>query len=299
MGLWSWITGWFRKKEDPPPVSLVMLLREHRHLEAAMLEPIVERVFDVVLTHADDAQDFVVGDADLPTFAIKANERMWLLHHFGRPYFDELDEVLASVRDLRLRYALSEHNAWLSVDALGDEFPENPYPAIGKLIAELLDDNCVAVFAPATNRLAVYDPGMEDVLRGPEPLSIFEEFAKLPIVEVAEDDPEMAAAVAEARRRWPEFVTAFENRTDSQHFAVKAPFTEGEHREYMWLSVTGIENNIIFGKLDNDPGALKNLHCGSTVRVPVAQLNDWIIADDDDMTGGFTIEVLTRRAGQS
>jgi uncharacterized protein YegJ (DUF2314 family) len=192
---------------------------------------------------------------------------------------------------------LAEHRAWLSVDALGDDFPGDPYPAIGKLIAEFLDDNCVAVYSPATNQIAVYDSGIEDVLRGEEPLRIFDEFAKLPIVEVAEDDPEMVAAVTEARHRWPEFVAAFENRSDSQHFAVKAPFAEGEHCEYMWLTVTGIENDIIFGKLDNDPGALKDLHCGSTVRVPVAELNDWIIADDDDMTGGFTIEVLQRRCG--
>mgnify|MGYP003329175806 CR=1 FL=1 len=48
------------------------------------------------------------------------------------------------------------------------------------------------------------------------------------------------AAVAEATRRWPEFVAAFSAR-DGEGHSVKAPITRGERTEFIWIEVDRIE----------------------------------------------------------
>jgi uncharacterized protein YegJ (DUF2314 family) len=60
----------------------------------------------------------------------------------------------------------------------------------------------------------------------------------------------------------------------------------------MWITVSGIENGWIYGRLDNDPIELRTLRCGDRVRVRIADINDWLIIDGQSVIGGFTIEVL-------
>jgi uncharacterized protein YegJ (DUF2314 family) len=64
--------------------------------------------------------------------------------------------------------------------------------------------------------------------------------------------------------------------------------------EYMWVSVSALENGMIYGRLDNEPVELKRLRSGDRVRVPVAELNDWLYTRGDLLAGGFTIDVLSR-----
>ena len=102
----------------------------------------------------------------------------------------------------------------------------------------------------------------------------------------------MQAAVEEARRRWPEFVTAFETRGPGQG-SVKCPITAGGNTEFIWIEVTAIENDTIYGTLANDPMDLGSLRLGSRVKASAGELNDWIYFDEaDSMHGGFTIKVV-------
>src|SRR5262249_17244391 len=155
--------------------------------------------------------------------------------------------------ELRLRKAVRDHSAWLSVDLLGecseDQLPD-VYRTIGKLAAALTDDDCLALFAPATSQLVVFDPPMRDQLRGDDPLVLFDLPPPRPVVPVSGDDPRLKAAVAKARRRWTQFVTAFEERRPDQTFSVKARIGDPDCYEFMWLTVTGLENGIIYGRLD-------------------------------------------------
>lgn len=61
--------------------------------------------------------------------------------------------------------------------------------------------------------------------------------------------------------------------------------------------MTGIENDVIYGILDNDPVDVSTVKSGDRVRVNVSELNDWMIGDDQSMRGGFTVKVL-RDAGK-
>lgn len=110
-----------------------------------------------------------------------------------------------------------------------------------------------------------------------------------------DDDPELKAAVAEANSRFNEFLTALADRAPADTFAVKAPFTDDFGREYMWVTVSGVDGSHIYGKLDNDPATVRTVRRGQTVRVARSLLNDWLFVRGSERVGGFTVPVLDRK----
>jgi uncharacterized protein YegJ (DUF2314 family) len=307
MGLWSWLSGFYRGTDRPPQtehraqkerlVALVLFLRRSRDLDTAAVAALAESALGGRFRddQPDAADRYVAGHE--PSFVIKYGDHFILINTFPRPYMDDPNEAAGEIGELRLRKAVRDHEAWVSVDLLGEckdaELPD-VYRTLGKLAAELIDDDCLALFAPATGQLVVYDPEMLDALRGPDPLDLFEKPAHPPVVPVNGDDPRLKAAVAKARRRWDEFVAAFEQRQPEQSFSAKARIGDGENYEFMWLSVTGLENGIIYGRLDNDPIDITSIRCGDRVRVAVKELNDWLYTEGDEVHGGFTIDVLRK-----
>lgn len=312
--------------EDREPfLSLVLLLREPRYLDAAILAQLATRAWGLEVTSGGDSGEadednvkdddakvetpespedeqraFIVGDS--PLFIARHPSAMFLIHHFDNAYFDDLQEVADSLVELRTKRAVLEHRAWMSVDALhwsgeGDATGES-YRLIARLLAELADENVLAVVDPAANQIFCYDPETERKLRSDDPRAQLREAYYAPVIEVPGDHPDMQAAVAEAQRRWPEFVAAFESRgaDDDTPFAVKAPFGADENREFMWVEVTGIENEIVYGILKNEPAGIPELHEGDRVKVAVPDVNDWLAIVDDEPHGGFTIKVLAEQS---
>ena len=308
MGFWNWLKSLFAGKSaqgeaDRPLVSLVLLLREPRFLDAEILRRLVNRAWGVELPTDDpDATEFVAGFA--PTFMIQCQERNFLVHCFPTPYVAEVEETADTIKDLRLRKLFREHQGWLAVDLLfGKKEPDDMgevYRLIGKLLAELADTDCLALYSPATGQMIPYDDRIEERLRGPDVLNLFRELAYVPVLEVKDDDPRMAAAVEEARRRWPEYVAAFESSRPGQRFAAKAPISDGTHTEFMWIAVTAIEGDRIFGTLENEPVEVRGVRFGSKLSIPLGDLNDWVISDErgmDGIIGGFTIKLFKDMGG--
>ena len=283
--------------DKKPMISLVLLLREPRYLEASVLAQILSSAWGGEYSSGEgddeETQRFVVGES--PLFAVQSPEAFFVVHNFARQYFDDTPAAAADAKELRLRKAIEDHQAWLAVDliSLHDEkaAPESVYPQIAKLIAELAGDDCVAILQPETSKINVWDASLEEKLRGPNPLEEFMELAHVPVIEVADDDPRMLAAVAEARNRWPEFVAAFKKR-DGEMFSVKAPVTVADKTEFIWIEVDGLEPEYIHGKLANDPVALGDMKLGDRVEVPVKDLNDWAFFRKDKPVGLFTVKVI-------
>jgi uncharacterized protein YegJ (DUF2314 family) len=214
-----------------------------------------------------------------------------------KPYFDDLDAVVAEIRELRLRNAVAEHRAWVSVDLMhvyDAKRLRDPNRHIGKLLAALATGDTTAVVWPEKKQIREWDRNVMSKLRADDPLEAFTAVPeKVPVIQISEDDPRMEAAVAEARRRWPEFVKAFALRQPGQMFAVKVPIRDDEgHVEFMWVKVTRLENDTIHGKVNNEPVAVKSVRMGSKVAANREDLNDWLFTDGDKMVGGFTANVL-------
>ena len=275
-----------------PMISLVQLLREPRYLDAAILAHLASRAWgQTVTTDEPDSKTFVVGDS--PHLMAQCDGLFFAIHNIDRPYWDQPAEAAEDMRELRFQKALLEHRAWLSVDVLNEAETEaaveRAYGYIAKLQAELVDDNTLAIMCPGMSWGVPADPGLEDKLRGPEPLHDVQHPELLPVFSVPPDNASVAAAVAEARRRWPEFVRAFESEADKEKFFIKAPISDGANTEYMWLAVERIDGEMVYGRLDNEPVNIADLKPGDKLRVPAPDLSDWLYTNEGSNVGGFSI----------
>jgi uncharacterized protein YegJ (DUF2314 family) len=300
--------GQARDPSRKPMISFTLLLREPRYLDAPILAQIVSAAWGGDYSASEnpgngqeegEAKDsrnerWVVGNS--PLFLVRSPEGLFMVHNFDRPYFDSPDKAAADMPEVRLRQAIAENRAWVAVDLMvphdASRSAESFYPAIGRLIAELAGPDCLAILHPDSGRINAWDESLEARLRGPDPLKEFATPVHVPVVEIDDDDPRMQAAVAEARRRWGEFVEAFNARRPGDYFAIKVPITVEGSREFIWIEVTGLEPNLVHGRLGNEPVNLGALKLGDALEVPLSDLNDWGFTRDDKPVGLFTLKVL-------
>ncbi|MGV3662410.1 MAG: DUF2314 domain-containing protein [Prosthecobacter sp.] len=294
------------EEADKPMVSLVHLRSRPRYLEAAVLANALSEAWGLKIgsggSPADDDEQvdgFVAGENPIfmvmvhkPTFA------MFTLHNHDRNYFDEAEEVADKVPNLRFAQIIRDHEAWLALDLVGGENTsldqEEAYRMIGKGISALADDDVMAIFCPQQRFFNLWSPELEKILCGEAPLDALREEVKAPVIGVP-DGETIEKAIAEARRRWPEFVAAFKQREPGdERFIVKAPFVgEDGKTEHMWLEVFGLEPEYVHGHLANHPIHTKKLKQGSQVEVPVAEVSDWVCPDaEGNAIGNFTHQAI-------
>lgn len=299
----AWV--WWRKRRAASEhrlVSIVALLREPQTLEPIYVATAARKAWNADLGDGtSEGEDGFVAGASITT-AIRFRDRMFLVNCFPSPYVEDPEAVANDMTDVRLRTLFAQHTAWISCDAMGlepDESEESVrewYRLLGSLLAELIDNNCLAIFLPDSDLLYAYSDEALERLRSDNPFAALYQEAEVPVIEVAPDSKAMEQAEAEARQRWPEFVEVFEQRA-GENFAVKAPITRGGNTEFIWLTVTALENDVIYGELANEPVDLPGLKLGSTVKAPVGDLNDWGYLDRaGEFVGGFTIKAVEHAA---
>lgn len=301
--IWLW-RGWKAKRRGcPPPLGIVLLLKEPKPINAELLAfhfgQITGRPFkalapdNIQTPGADDspAGDFVIGVS--PNFLAGADGTIFLINSVSKPYFSEPARLSEDMRELRIKTAIENHRAWLSAEILHPEAvsPEN-YRIVGRVLAALIGPECVALYHPETNRLipADLDQAIEQ-LRSDDPIGgVFGVSPYVPVI-LIDDDPRLKAAEAEARRRFPEFEAAF-RLGRAADFSVKASLASGENSEHIWIQVEEVSEDTVFGSLGNDPVALPDYRLGSKVAVAKTQIEDWAFRHGDEAVGMFTVPVI-------
>ena len=288
-----------------PLTSLVLLESAPRSLDTAQLRAAIAQAWHEDLPAAGSADFAAVPE---PGYGVIAYEGL----RFGvllspTPYVEDLAAALDAIADLRLRQAVAQHKSWISIDMI--EAPvgvarARVYDLMARLLAEFLADSSLLLYAPGSARALPVEPALQAKLRarggGGESVLALLSAARPPVVSVESDDPRMAAAVAEARRRLPEFLAAFQARRPDQHFAVKHQFEQGLDTEFMWIRLAEITPAGNFsGTLDNEPFRLKDLKIGDPVSCPPDQIVDWLYTDGPKLAGNFTATVLTGAAENS
>ncbi|MDF1658380.1 MAG: DUF2314 domain-containing protein [Verrucomicrobiales bacterium] len=303
-----------RSEDDEPEedlVSLVYFLSEAREADETAIRRCVAGALDIAFdTSNPDSEYFVMqfsppespnsGDDRILHFMIRIPQGLFAVLVSDKPYIDKPEDFAKhSIRDKRLRQAVESHQAWLSVDlmdeALNPTDREEAYAVIGNVLSYLAGPDCLAVYCPELQRCNEFDLTLIETLASNSPLDLFDEPTFEPIIEISDNNPEMASAVAEAKRRWPEFVRAFNNRAldESDRYIVKAEFREDTNCEYMWVQVEEIGKDKIEGILMNDPHELLDIHRGARVTLSMNRLNDWIFpTSNGSHVGGFTLDVL-------
>ncbi len=266
-----------------------MRLKEE-HIEAAIV-----RAWGRALRKEDN--EYVVNKP--PVGFIRFEGLVLLINNISKPYVPQQyrEKAVREFQELRQRKIVLEHDAWFSLDLMSPQNPKGEskadcYRRMCSLAAELLDENCMGVSFPETGHLRPFDAELKRALRSDDPLRQAMRWEKAPALAIEQNDPALVAAVTEARRRWPEFLQAFQGRDESQMFCVKAPFRDGENVEWMWVSVAEIKDQVIEGKVGNDPVDLKNVREGDIVRIPSSTIEDWIYNSGKTTVGGFTTTVI-------
>lgn len=277
-------------------VSLVLLEAEPRTLDPALLPHTVASVWPGDYTpDSTDAACFVAGEH--PPFMVRSPLGLFVLHCIPQPYFSDPAALLARTPDLRARQFLDANQAWLSVDWMGGIEPapaeRTVYREIGKLVAALAGEGTLALFHPDSGRYCPWNEPTAQSLAEGAGLDVLDEASEPPVVPVApEHDKALAAAAAEARRRWPEFVAAFTHRHPEQLFSVKTALTVDGETEHIWVNVDRLESDTIHGRLGNDPVALGTLKCDDPVSLSAEAIEDWIYVLSDKPVGGFSIAAV-------
>lgn len=115
------------------------------------------------------------------------------------------------------------------------------------------------------------------------------------VVNVANDDPEMDAAMKKANSTLAFFETSWnENRHDVYSIKFALPTSSGD-LEHIWFSPTSIEGDSFTGTCANDPLDIPNLKMGDVRTVDRAEVSDWMMLVGRKCFGGYTIRVLAER----
>lgn len=297
-----------RQADAPPPqaegqlqqrlISLVLLLSEPRPLDADAVAHAVSRAVG-----SGVPKDAVVAQGS--SFVVKSGSRKFAIHSVGKPYFEEGDKLGAELKDPALADAVRKHRAWLSVDWIEkDEQVDlrKVYQQIGQITVQFVKADTLAVYSPDTDQFHLSDTTLLGHLRSNHPLQdlVPATLADTKIT-IRSDDPELKAAEAQAKERWPEFVRAFKERSESQYFAVKGRIVEGDKGEYLWLQVSSMDDKLVHGKLDNDPAVLTKVARGADMHIPIAEVDDWLYSTkeegsaQEEFKGGFTLRLFDQR----
>jgi uncharacterized protein YegJ (DUF2314 family) len=292
------------ESDEAPQVilSFVYLRTKTRNLDALSLAKALSRAWELNIRAKGVADNrppkgidgFVEQvDGDYFVFTTKPMLSSFIMYNHAETYFRNPEETAGKVTNIRYADAIREHHAWIGIDLM--DRVSNPistrgvYQMMGKALCALGDDDTTAILCPQKQSFNLWAPKLEEFLCSADPLSVFKEQVKAGVISVG-NNVTMEDAVAEARRRWPEFVAAFKTKDpDDPRFVVKAAFTTGDRTEHMWMEVTGIEPEHVRGILVNEPMHHPALKQGSQVEVPVTDVSDWVFANiDDETVGNFT-----------
>lgn len=293
----DWLSG-DEELEDSeganPLISIVLLQRQARSLDSVILKEILAGAWGGSFDDNSETQ-FITGED--PIHFVKSNQGMWLIHNHAEPYGPP-DEMAESVPELRLKTAVAEHTAWMSVDLLVPENEDLPldtfYPFIFRLIKDLANEDTLVIHRPESGSANVWNEEVAASLGSDDPLQTFSQPTNPSVIQISDDDPRMIAAVKEAHDSFHLFREHWEKRTAEQSFSIKAAVTREDNTEFIWVDVTGLEPEYIHGNLGNEPVALPGLTLGSQVEIPITDLNDWAIMLDEETPplGLFTVKVL-------
>ncbi len=302
-GVWAlWLRNRETDEDEEPFISLVGLLSHHRQLSDYEIQQAALRAFghELLLEEGEDVAEAIVSEDELGVHMIFCEEAILLVHDHPGSYVEHPEEFAQRVSDLRVADAVRRHQAWFSADVVhvNKEFSDMAeqvrwaFRQAARLFSELVDHRCLAIVIPETGWVIPVTEEVLQALEAEDPLRALKESCPLPVVPVSADDPLMKQAVEQARRTWPEFVRAFELR-QGKDFGVKAPVRYRDREEFIWLEVTALEGDYIYGTLANDPHDLGPLKFGSRVRVSVQELNDWVyFTPQGELRGGYTIEII-------
>ncbi len=286
-------------EEEPEVLAFVLFLKQPRKLSKQSIVAAVTKAWQLTPESA--------GKLDLRrkdgNYLLRHENLEVLIESKPEPWLEDQPQVIEESSDLRMKGMLRRVKGHLAISI------DNQFTSDDERDAAVT--NCLhllAAFIDFSDTLAIYDDESGDfnyvndevreMLAGDDPLNSFEIEVAPPVTQINANDPAMEAAIAEARRRWPEFSKNFRDYSDSRGpFLVKSGFGKAGEQEYMWSEVLEIRSGTISAILKNEPLHQNNLSLGDKIEIPLSTLGDWVYPDEEGAKiGAFTMGVLQEAA---
>ena len=119
------------------------------------------------------------------------------------------------------------------------------------------------------------------------------------VVNVAKDDPDMAAAIAQARASLDQFLALSEAPpAGTTDYKLKVEVRDGDASEHFWIIPFHKTANGFAGTLANEPQAVHNVVAGQELQFARADVSDWGYTKNGRQVGSFTVCVLFKTIAQ-
>lgn len=285
------------------PVGIVLLRKTPRPFTEADIRSLFRRTLKVevaVQTISPDefSTGYIATCEQLPPIVVITSTRTYM-----EP--GNVADVAARSGHAATREAILAHTAWVAVDAIGLK-KTPPFEGrkriynelLGKVAADLLDDQCVLLYLVAEQRLGLINSDTASKLANGAVLDVFaDDEVQAPIIRVEPGDAALEHAIQTAKDRLPDFTSYLQRRHADAKALVKGKFTDAEGEiEYMWVEVASTDGNSFTGELLNSAASKSLPKQGSQVTVPADDVVDWLYIDENEnQIGGFAEEVLRSR----
>ena len=281
----------FRRKPEPEidPVALVLLETTPRRLSPGSLAGAIARAIGTSYP--------AEGVREENPWLHRANVEGYEFTFEARPV-PYIPKDREPPEDARLAETIDRHEAAVLLDcwaAPPGREREDSTDLMGRILGELFDETSVGVYCFHTQRLNPVDNALIDLFREGRAYEAMRTATFSSVSGVAATDERMAAAIAEARSRWSEFLAAFDRRSPVAKFGVKGPFAEGDWIEHMWVEVEEADFARASGRLLSHPYNLSRPRQGDWVTVAAAEISDWSYIDGEASGGSFS-EAVVREA---
>ncbi|MEM7745858.1 MAG: DUF2314 domain-containing protein [Pseudomonadota bacterium] len=123
-----------------------------------------------------------------------------------------------------------------------------------------------------------------------------------PVVDYEDTDPEMNAAIDQARATLPHFFEQLYNRVDElEYFGVKVavPTTSRPGLEHIWVGPFRPKGDGFEGYVANEPNHIEGLAFGDLLDFTRDQITDWSYVVEGRRHGAYTLRVMLPQIPQA
>jgi len=115
-------------------------------------------------------------------------------------------------------------------------------------------------------------------------------------VSVPDDDPEMQAAISKARASLPQFWQTFSAHSQGEKgFALKVRIKDSNTTEHFWAIDLEHHESKTMGTINNDPNKVSTVKLGERIKIPEADISDWMYLRDGKVVGNYTLRPLLKK----
>jgi uncharacterized protein YegJ (DUF2314 family) len=116
------------------------------------------------------------------------------------------------------------------------------------------------------------------------------------VIGVADDNPEMTAAISKARETLPQYWQVFDKRARGERgFSLKVRITDTKGTEHFWATDIERRDGKLMGTINNDPEIVASVKLGDRIEIHEADITDWLHMRDDKMVGNYTLKPLFKQ----